>query len=262
MKKIQKITAIIIVLTMSLSSTIYAKEFKHSYTREKLQSKVERTEDKDKKYRDEDKDKKYREKEKDKHKDRKQNLEEKMYWKQRGKISKEVAKNLRKEIKARIKSTYLLKELEMLKKRIEEIQLQYKDLKILPVEAIISNKANFKFDMPPVIKGGRTLIPVRAITEGFGAEVEWNQEERKVIISKDGKKIELWIGLTEVKVDGKTIQLDTMPEIMNSRTVVPLRFIAETLNLKVEYHAEDETIEIIEEQPQTTTRSALTVENL
>lgn len=44
---------------------------------------------------------------------------------------------------------------------------------VLPFSSIISHKYNFLFDTPPMLAGGRTLVPVRALVEGLGADVDW-----------------------------------------------------------------------------------------
>lgn len=107
------------------------------------------------------------------------------------------------------------------------------------------NNMNVKFDVPPVIKSGRTLIPVRAI-EAMGAVVLWDAELKLVTITKDD--IRIFMDLKNGKVyvvdadvafkDVKTsdeVAIEAKPGMINNRTYVPLRFIAEVLGLKVDY---------------------------
>ncbi|MFZ5753049.1 MAG: copper amine oxidase N-terminal domain-containing protein [Bacillota bacterium] len=94
---------------------------------------------------------------------------------------------------------------------------------------------NLKFDVPPVIKEGRTLIPVRAIMNGLGAKVEWNGEAKTVIIIRGDKVIVLNLGTGETTVNGQIISLDVPAQTLNNRTFVPLRFIAQTLGEPVNY---------------------------
>lgn len=94
---------------------------------------------------------------------------------------------------------------------------------------------NLKFDVPPVIKEGRTLIPVRAIMNGLGAEVAWNAETKLVTISRDDKVIVLDLEKGEATVNGEAVELDVPAQIISNRTFVPLRFIAQTLGDKVDY---------------------------
>ncbi len=157
------------------------------------------------------------------------------------------------EMKVAIRNTYTEEELTEIQKVTEELEEQ--DMKVLPVENIMSKKGKFKFDVPPVIKDGRTLIPIRAITEGFGAEVVYeevykegsdNELVKIVTITKGNDEIVLELESRVATVNGEEIELDTQAELMNNRTVVPLRFIAENLGLKVKWDGETETIEIDE----------------
>ncbi len=85
----------------------------------------------------------------------------------------------------------------------------------------------------PIIENGRTLAPVRAVTEALGAEVDWNDETQEVAVIKDGIVIKMKIGSNIAYVNGEEKILDAAPEIRDDRTVVPMRFIAESFNLNV-----------------------------
>lgn len=154
---------------------------------------------------------------------------------------------IKKQMKEEIRNRYTPEELKVVSETTQELKSKYKDIKVLGVDSVIAKGKNFKFDTPPVIKEGRTLIPVRAITEGFGANVEWNAETQQVTITKGEKVIILVIGSGTAVVNGEEIQIDSKSEILNGRTVVPLRFIIENFGLKVEWDDETETIEIEEE---------------
>jgi hypothetical protein len=157
----------------------------------------------------------------------------------------------------------------------EEIQTEEKDLKSHPVftngktqgpPAFIQEKLmlkgftfidgqrikvknkHVKFDVPPVIKGGRTLIPVRAITEAMGAEVEWDAEKYIVTITKDETVIKFYLIEGIVKVNGNEVEIDAPPGLINNRTFVPLRFIAETFGLRVGYDEKTGKIDIDEKE--------------
>lgn len=116
------------------------------------------------------------------------------------------------------------------------------------------NKKNVEFDAGPVIKDGRTLIPVRAITEAMGAKVEYNSETSIVkITSEDGTiVIELYLDEADegkATVNGVVVPMDVKPGVSQNRTYVPLRFIAEQLGLKVSHDDKTGNIDIDEEQP-------------
>ncbi|EOD01900.1 copper amine oxidase N-terminal domain-containing protein [Caldisalinibacter kiritimatiensis] len=157
-------------------------------------------------------------------------------------------RNVKQQMKQVIRNRYTKEEWEQLQQAAEEIEGEDEGLSILPVENIFIENVDVKFDTPPVIKTGRTLIPVRAITEGFGANVEWNGEERKVTITRDDVEIVLQIDSSEVLVNGEESTIDVPSSIYSNRTYVPLRFILETFKLSVNWDGETETIEIEEDE--------------
>lgn len=161
--------------------------------------------------------------------------------------------------KEQIRSEYTEEELDTVNDAAEKIKKEDPKAKVLGFNSIISDDAKFKFDTPPVIKGGRTLIPVRAITEGFGAELAFDQETQIVTITKGDTVIELTLGSMEAVVNGEKVQMDTKASIVNSRTYVPLRFVLETFKLNVEWEEETETIEISDGTTDGTTGGAIDV---
>lgn len=92
-------------------------------------------------------------------------------------------------------------------------------------------------DVAPVIRNSRTLVPIRVISEGLGAIVTWDGAEKKVTIqleTLDGNKtVELFIGKKSYYIDGIMYEMDVPPQIINSRTMVPIRVVSESLNCKV-----------------------------
>ena len=102
-----------------------------------------------------------------------------------------------------------------------------------------------KYDnVMPVIENGRTLVPVRAVSETLLCEVLWHDDTQEIDITKGDIFVKLTIGNTTAYVNGKQIQLDTAPDIRSGRTLVPLRFIAESLKLNVEWNGDSRTITI------------------
>ena len=99
-------------------------------------------------------------------------------------------------------------------------------------------------DVAPFIvpETGRTLVPVRFVSEALGADVDWQPEAQQVVIRDGDSEIVLAIGSSEVLVGGNSRILDCAPVIANNRTFVPLRFVSETLGADVDYN--DATKEI------------------
>lgn len=109
------------------------------------------------------------------------------------------------------------------------------------------NGQKFKFDIPPVIKDGRTLIPVRAVMNGLGAKVEWDPDTKTVTITKGDTVVQFVLGENKVIVNGQEITLDVPAIEISNRTFVPLRFLSEIFGEKVKYDEKTGNIEIEEE---------------
>ena len=101
----------------------------------------------------------------------------------------------------------------------------------------------------PVIKNGRTLVPIRAIVDALGGTVDWDGNERKVTVSLGSTTIELWIGKNTARVNGTDTPIDSsnskvVPEIINGRTMLPLRFVTENLGCQLQWDPNTKTITI------------------
>lgn len=99
------------------------------------------------------------------------------------------------------------------------------------------------FVNPPVIRGDRTLISVRFLFECMGASVDWNDIGRTVTITYGGNTVELAIDSDRAIVNGAEKTLDVPAQLINEKTMIPLRFISEELGFNVNY---DETNKIAE----------------
>ncbi|RQD70825.1 MAG: hypothetical protein D5S00_03040, partial [Tindallia sp. MSAO_Bac2] len=99
---------------------------------------------------------------------------------------------------------------------------------------------------------GRTLVPIRAIAEALGSEVEWNGETRVVGFQKDGDVILLQVGSRIVTVNGEQQQIEVPAEINEERTYVPLRFVSEQLKARVEWDGEIRRINIFTDDEEVT----------
>lgn len=78
-----------------------------------------------------------------------------------------------------------------------------------------------------------TLVPLRVISEGLGADVDWDESENTITVEKDGNIISLQIGSTTATINGKAYALPAAAEIKDDTAMVPIRFISEGLNANV-----------------------------
>ena len=90
-------------------------------------------------------------------------------------------------------------------------------------------------DQAPEIVEGRTLVPLRAIFEALGASVEWDQATKTVTSSMDDVTIKLTIGDNTLYRNGEGVTLDVAAQILNGRTMVPARAIAEAYGVDVQW---------------------------
>ena len=103
-------------------------------------------------------------------------------------------------------------------------------------------KVVFPDAKPFIDENGRTLIPVRFVTEDLGATVEWNAEDREVYITKDKANVLIRIGQERILVNGVTKTMDTKAIIRYDRTYVPIRYVAEGLGATVGWDAGTRTV--------------------
>ena len=86
---------------------------------------------------------------------------------------------------------------------------------------------------PFIDANGRTQIPVRAIMESLDAVVNWNGNEQSVTIIGNGADISLTVGSDIMLVNGTEIKMDTVATIIDERTYVPIRYVAEAMGMTV-----------------------------
>lgn len=153
---------------------------------------------------------------------------------------------IRLEIRERTLAEYSEEELQVMAMLRNRMMNQFVGSMVLDVDSIIPIGCEMHFDTPPVIKNGRVLVPVRGVTEGFGAQVEWNAENRMVIIKQGETALRLTLGSMDVEAGDKMVKLDVAPEIMENRVYVPLRFVSEGLGHAVEWDYERELAVIME----------------
>lgn len=104
-------------------------------------------------------------------------------------------------------------------------------------------------DQAPFVENDRTLVPMRAIFEALGAVVEWDGETQTVISYDPASEVSivLQIGSNKLFVNDKPVELDVAAKVVNERTMVPVRAIAEGMNCKVDWDQENLTVIVAKE---------------
>lgn len=97
----------------------------------------------------------------------------------------------------------------------------------------------------PIVKNRRTLVPLRFIGEALGKEVIWNNDEKSVTVSDDSASFKLYIDSKIIDNSDGTLKFtDVAPCIVNRKTYLPLRAIAELMNIGVGYDKASSTVTI------------------
>ena len=111
------------------------------------------------------------------------------------------------------------------------------------------NGARKTLDSLPIIKNGRTLVPIRTIIEALAGTVGWDATTKKATVTLGKKTIALWIGKSAATVNGVSTPIDSTnakvaPEIIGGRPMLPLRFVTENFGCSVVWVAATKTITI------------------
>ena len=104
------------------------------------------------------------------------------------------------------------------------------------------NGAEVSFDQPPIIVDNRTLVPLRAIFEAMGATVDWDQETQTVTSSKGDISVSLTIGSNTMYKNGSPVELDVPAQVVNGRTLVPVRAVSEAFGADVDWNQDTKTV--------------------
>lgn len=93
----------------------------------------------------------------------------------------------------------------------------------------------FYNDVAPVIVDNRTMVPIRVITELLGGTADWNEATKEVALTIDGKEIKMTVGVVLEKYG-------VAPVIINGRTYVPIRFVADELGAETSWDEAAKTV--------------------
>lgn len=99
-------------------------------------------------------------------------------------------------------------------------------------------------DVPPQIRNGRTLVPMRAIFEALGATIRWDERTQTVTAECGSDTLVLTVGSRLVEWRGSLITVDVAPEIYADRTLVPLRFVGQALGVHVAWDGQTRTVRV------------------
>lgn len=99
-------------------------------------------------------------------------------------------------------------------------------------------------DVQPITVNGRVLVPVRGVFEQMGVNVDWQPSTRTVAATGNGNDVLLGIGKTVAQVNGHNVSMDVPAMVYHGRTMVPLRFISESMGAQVNWYANNRLVAI------------------
>ncbi len=113
---------------------------------------------------------------------------------------------------------------------------------------VFVNGKKLTFDSEPFIENGRTMVPVRAIAEALGLEVDYKDGVVTITNPADGKTVVLRVGRAEAEVGGQRVALDAPARVVPpGRTVIPLRFVSENLGASVDWFEDGQVVAVNEQ---------------
>ncbi|WP_240416481.1 copper amine oxidase N-terminal domain-containing protein [Paenibacillus periandrae] len=113
-----------------------------------------------------------------------------------------------------------------------------------PLIRVIYEGMEIPFEVAPVLESGSVLVPFRSVFEAFGLTVTWEQTSRRVVGSNDAVKIEMYIGKKNVSVNNEKKDLEMEPRIIDGITMIPLRFVSESMGKNVSWDPSTDTVTI------------------
>lgn len=137
---------------------------------------------------------------------------------------------------------------------------------VLSVQAqnisVYVNGNKLQFDVQPQLINDRTMVPMRAIFEALGANVSWDEEAQTVTGRKEDTVINISIGSKTLFKNGIPVALDVAPALIDGRTLVPVRAIAESFDCLVTWVEETQSVQISTHQSAAPVQSALTASEI
>ena len=106
------------------------------------------------------------------------------------------------------------------------------------------NGQELTFDTPPRMISDRTFVPIRALFEEMGAEVNWDEETKTATVTQNDQTITFQMDNTAATVNGEEKEMDVPARMINDRIMIPLRFLSENLGYQVDWDDENYLVSI------------------
>ena len=118
-------------------------------------------------------------------------------------------------------------------------------IKVTQYVSVKVNGQPLQSDVKPFVNGdGRTMLPIRAIAEALGAQVQWDEATQTATLTLGAKVVKVQIGQNNILVDGVPVPMDTAAAVKDGRTLLPVRAVGEALGANVGYDAATSTVQL------------------
>ncbi len=103
------------------------------------------------------------------------------------------------------------------------------------ISLVINDKKLTNLTMPPIIFNNLTVVPAREVFEPLGAVVDWDDSTKEVLIGYKDILLIIKANNTEANVNGEIVKMSIPAKIINSKVMIPTRFVAENIGLDVNW---------------------------
>lgn len=117
-----------------------------------------------------------------------------------------------------------------------------------PIIIVNGKEQNNIHKAAPIIQNKHTLVPIRTIVEAMGGNANWDEKNKEITLSIDNNILKLTINSTTVYLNGEKYIMNIPLVIINSQTMLPIRFIAESFGFEVDWNEANQKITIIKEK--------------
>ncbi len=107
------------------------------------------------------------------------------------------------------------------------------------------NGQSLQSDVKPFVNAdGRTMLPIRAISEALGAQVQWDEATKTATLTLGDKTVKVPVGQSTIDVNGNPVPMDTSAVVKDGRTLLPVRAVGEALGAKIGWDQQSGTVSI------------------
>lgn len=136
------------------------------------------------------------------------------------------------------------KDLSRLEYNVDLERIDGQEAFFMPGIKVFYEGRQIHYDIEPALADGRTLIPARQTFETMGASVSWEEQARRVTVTRGERHIEIVLGKNQMLVNGQPVALDTPARVQDGRTLIPLRAVATALDCIVNWGDADRMVVI------------------